>query len=246
MPIYDQPVRILMRQMIDDLAPTPEAVFTRRDALAWFQEHYPKIKDGTVGAHLLRFSTNSPSRRHHSPRADEELLFQLDGGSFRRHDPQKDPPPITVSSTGKEEDDDEGGSDEHDGDGRFAYESDLRDFLARNLPLIEPGLHLYEDEGITGVEFPVGGRFADILAVDSSGQLVVIELKVSRGYDRVIGQLLRYMGWIREHQAEPGQSVRGMIIAREISQDLQLACSSIPDVDLYEYELAVNLRPVST
>ncbi|MFZ4665357.1 MAG: endonuclease NucS domain-containing protein, partial [Prochlorotrichaceae cyanobacterium] len=83
----------------------------------------------------------------------------------------------------------------------FAYESDLRDYLAKNLQVIEPGLMLYEEEGITGVEFPVGGRFIDILAVDSNGDFVVIELKVSRGYDRVIGQLLRYMAWIQKNQA---------------------------------------------
>jgi endonuclease len=121
---------------------------------------------------------------------------------------------------------------------KFAYESDLRDFLARHLTIIEPGPQLYEDEGITGVEFPVGGRFADLLAVDAQGCLVVIEIKVSRGYDRVVGQLLRYMAWIRAHQAEVGQGVRGMIIAREISEDLRLACSSISDVELFEYELA--------
>lgn len=110
--------------------------------------------------------------------------------------------------------------------------------------IVEPGLQLYEDKGIAGIEFPVGGRFADILAVDAEGRLVVIELKVSRGYDRVIGQLLRYVSWISKHQAEEGQNVRGMIIAREISEDLRLACSSIPNVELFEYELAVNLRSV--
>jgi endonuclease len=89
------------------------------------------------------------------------------------------------------------------------------------------------------------GRFADILAVDGQARLVVIELKVSRGYDRVVGQLLRYMAWIRAHQAEAGQGVRGMIIAREISDDLRVACSSIPDVELFEYELAVSLRRVA-
>jgi len=72
---------------------------------------------------------------------------------------------------------------------------DLRNYLVRNLGLIEPGLRLYDEEGITGVEFPVGGRFIDILALDRHDRYVVIELKVSRGYDRVVGQLLRYMGW---------------------------------------------------
>ena len=245
MAIYDRPVRILMREMIDQLAPTPDAVFTRQDALNWFREHYPKVKEGTVSAHLLRFSTNARSRHHYSPRPDEAQLYQLDGGRFRLYDPKRDPAPLT--NDGSPTDPANGIDDDApDGDGKFAYESDLRDFLARNLAIVEPGLQLYEDEGITGVEFPVGGRFADILGVDVQGRLVVIELKVSRGYDRVIGQLLRYMAWIREHQAEPGQRVRGMIIAREISEDLRLACSSIPDIALYEYELAVTLRHINS
>ena len=244
MAIYDRPVRVLLREMIDELAPNPETVFTRRDALDWFQQHYPKVKDGTVSAHLLRFSTNSKSRHHYSPRPDEALLYQLDAGRFRRYDPRTDPAPILERGSTGEGDEPLEGDDVPDGDGKFAYESDLRDFLARNLSMIESGLQLYEDEGITGVEFPVGGRFADILGVDAQGRLVVVELKVSRGYDRVIGQLLRYMAWIRKYQAEPDQGVRGMIIAREISEDLRLACSSIPDIDLFEYQLAVALNRV--
>jgi hypothetical protein len=217
-------------------------MFTRSDALAWFSQHYPKVKDGTVSAHLLRFSTNSRSRHHYNPRPDEAKLFQLDGGSFRRYDAATDPPPLHDQESAEPSDLDDDVAVEPS---QFAYESDLRDFLARNLTIIEPGLQLYDDEGITGVEFPVGGRFADILGVDAQGRLVVIELKVSRGYDRVIGQLLRYMAWIRAHQAEEGQGVRGMIMAREISDDLRLACSYIPDVELFEYELAVTLRRVA-
>jgi endonuclease len=88
----------------------------------------------------------------------------------------------------------------------------------------------------------VGGRFIDLLGVDDVGALVVIELKVSRGYDRVVGQLLRYMGWIEANLAEPSQRVRGIIVANEISEDLRLACHRLPHVDLYEYEMAVRLR----
>jgi RecB family endonuclease NucS len=127
----------------------------------------------------------------------------------------------------------------------FAYESDLRDYLAGNLALVESGLKLYEDEGIDGVEFPVGGRFIDILARDSKGGFVVIELKVSRGYDRVVGQLMRYMAWVKKNLAKPGQSIRGVIVAREISEDLKLACSLIPGVQLMEYELSLKLKHVT-
>lgn len=108
--------------------------------------------------------------------------------------------------------------------------------------MLEPGLRLYEDEGITGIEFPVGGRFIDILALDANQNYVVVELKVSRGYDRVVGQVLRYMGWIAQHHADPSQSVRGFIVARTITDDLRLACSSLQDVTLYEYDLRVKVR----
>ena len=69
----------------------------------------------------------------------------------------------------------------------------------------------------------------------------MIELKVSQGHDRAVGQLLRYLGWVEENLAEAPQSVRGMIVARKISEDL-LACRSVANVELYEYELSVSVH----
>jgi RecB family endonuclease NucS len=83
------------------------------------------------------------------------------------------------------------------------------------------------------------------LATDANGNLVVIELKVSRGYDKVVGQLMRYVGWIKKNLAESNQNVRGVIVAREISEDLLLACSVVSGVELFEYELSLSLRRVS-
>jgi len=121
----------------------------------------------------------------------------------------------------------------------FAYENILRDHCARNLHQIEQGLSVYRKDGITGIEFPAGGRFIDILAVDSSGEFVVLEFKLSRGHDRVIGQLLHYMGWVRLHLATAGQRVRGVIIAREITSDLRLATAGQADIRLVEYTLSI-------
>ena len=243
MPIYEKPVRALMPEMIRDLAADAGAEFTRDDAIRWFADRYPKIKRATVAAHLIRFTTNMPIRLHYGVQPDEDLLFQLDGGRFRRYEAGRDPAPIHAEAPDKSvslavE------AVAAEPPSEFAYESDLRDFLAKNLKLLEPGLRLYEDEGISGIEFPAGGRFIDILAVDSGGNLVVIELKVSRGYDRVVGQLLRYMAWISTELADTTQSVRGIIIAREISNDLRLACSALSNVALYEYALSVSLTAV--
>jgi len=245
MPIYDKPVRLLMRDMADSFALQSGKSFTRQEAIDWFAQHYPKIRPGTVHCHLIRLSTNAPTRLHYNAKpGEDDVFFQLDGGHFRLFDPAHDRPPIyegsaIVKGTPAIEDD-----TEPECSTEFAYEADLRNYLAKNLSIIEPGLKLYQDEGITGIEFDVGGRRIDILAIDANGALVIIELKVSRGYDRVVGQLMRYMAWIRENQAEPNQQVRGVIVAREISEDLSLACSLLAGVKLFEYELSLKLKPV--
>ena len=244
MAIYDKPVRVLIREMVAELIPNKGQLFSKDQALEWFARHYPKIKEGTIAAHLIRFSTNAPNRLHYSAKADEDLLFRVDSSHFRLFDPSTDPTPIHSQSDATNLLRDGVEQDEPVGPSEFAYESDLRSFLAKNLAVLEPGLQLYQEEGITGIEFPAGGRFIDILAVDAEKRLVIIELKVSRGYDRVVGQLLRYMAWIEKNHAEPGQGVRGIIVAREISEDLRLACSYLPALGLYEYELSVLLKRV--
>ena len=221
--------------------------FTRAEVLRWFAKNYPKIKQGTVNAHLIIMSTNAPGRVHHHlrPNRADDLLFQINRKSFRLYNEEKDPPPIYKQDpTAPPEEEDE---ELQEASTEFAYEDDLRNYLAKNLSLIEPELILYEDEedGITGIQFPVGGRFIDILAVSSKGDFVVIELKVSRGHERVVGQLARYMGWVRKNFAEAGQKVRGVIVARQISQDLELACAELPHVRLFEYQLSVSLKQVA-
>lgn len=251
MALYSKPVRALMKEMAAELAATPDGTFARQDAISWFAQKYPKIKVGTVTAHLTRLSTNARSRAHYSAKpGEDDILYQIDGSHYRLYRPGQDPAPIRQSTT-------EGtinipeGEDElaviapSGGGSEFAYEKDLRNYLAKNLSALQAGLRMYEEDGITGIEFPVGGRFIDILAIDANGDLVVIELKVSRGYDRVVGQLMRYLAWIKKNLAESNQQVRGLIVAREISEDLLLACSMVPGVELFEYELSLVLKRVN-
>lgn len=239
--LNEKPVRLLMHDMIVSMGLVVGQPFTREQAVQWFAKHYPNVKQGTVAAHLVRLSTNVPTRLQYSARADgsDDKFFKIDTSHFRLYEPGRDPTPISELSPTVEPPETAAAASEE-----FAYEHDLRDYLARNLQIIEPSLKLYMDEGITGVEFPVGGRAIDILAVDSVGGYVVIELKVSKGYDRVVGQLLRYVSWIKKNHAEPGQGVRGIIIAKEISEDLRLACSEVPSVSLYEYALSVAVKRV--
>jgi hypothetical protein len=245
MSIYEKPVRELFKDMVKEFDLQQGVIIPREDVYRWFDKNYPKIKISTVSAHLLKMSVNAPSRIHYSVRADgdDDLLFQIDTQRFRLYDPLGDPSPIYERKSGLELEEDNEESSYLEGR-EFAYESDLQNFLAKNLSLVEKGLILYEEEGIKGIEFPVGNRRVDILAVDTKNAYVVIELKVSKGYDRVIGQLLRYMGWIKKYHADSDQKVRGVIVAREISEDLLLACSEIPDIELFEYELSISLESI--
>ena len=249
MAIYSKPVRFLMKDMADAFELQPGQSFAKQQAIDWFARHYPKIKIGTISAHLIRLSTNAPTRLHYNAKQiEDDLFFKIDGSHFRLYDSSKDPAPIHTgvgtSGGGQESEEDSPEDQESTGAAKFAYEADLKNYLSKNLSIIERGLSLYREEGINGIEFPVGGRYIDILAVDANNDLVVIELKVSRGYDRVIGQLMRYMSWIASHQAEPEQKVRGIIVAREISRDLVMACSLLANVHLFEYALSLTVSQI--
>ncbi len=131
MPIYDKPVRVLIRDMISALAPKPGQHFSKDAALEWFGQNYPKIKEGTISAHLIRFSTNAPSRLHYSVKTDEDLLFQIDGSHFRLYDATTDSAPIHSKSDASASQEKVVEPGEFESPSEFAYESDLRDFLAR-------------------------------------------------------------------------------------------------------------------
>lgn len=146
-----------------------------------------------------------------------------------------------TSSTEIEEEEAE---DETEGSS-FAYEEDLKNYLVNNLSIIEPDLTLYKNEnGLEGIEYPVdaNNKHIDILAVDKNRVPVVIELKVSRGYEKVIGQCLYYKNRVKK--LLNAENVRIVIIAREITQNLKTATEDLADVELFEYILSVKLNPV--
>jgi len=252
--IYEKPTRALLKDMLQDWGLKPGQVFTIARAVEWFAANYPKLKSGSIRAHLVQAATNDVSRLHHpATNETDDILFKVASGQYRLYEPGKDPAPIhdmVAGDVARQEaavavDEEEEGEEAAPGSSEFLLEKDLQRYLAENLECIEPGLKLYEDEDIRGIEYEAGGgRRIDILALDKAGAFVVLELKVSRGYDRVIGQLLRYINWVRKELAEPGQRVRGIIVCRVISDDLRLACASIRDVELCEYKLSVTVSKV--
>jgi RecB family endonuclease NucS len=128
---------------------------------------------------------------------------------------------------------------------QFAFETDLRDYLASNLHIIKNGLKLYVSEsGERGVEYviPDTRRRIDILAVDKNNAYVVVELKVSRGYEKTIGQALYYQSMVKNNFNV--DNVRIILIAREITEELRMATKYLPGVELYEYQLSITLNRI--
>lgn len=149
-----------------------------------------------------------------------------------------------LGSDESETDDD--GADERSA--TFGLEYQLRDFLAQNLSTIRVDgrqLSLYVDSaGRNGVEYQTGVGRIDILAVDEEGKFVVFELKRAQTPDYTIGQLARYMGWIKQTIGQ-GTVVRGVVVAKVISENLRYCVAVVPNVSLFEYEVKFELKPVN-
>lgn len=246
MSIYDKSANQLLTEYIKANL-LPGQVADKEQIVSWFKTNYPKIKSNTVNCHIIKFTTNHRTRIHYNAGPANDMLFQLPDKRLRLYNPESDPAPIYEGaiSPGDVGNDDED-KDECIESSEFAYESHLRDYLKNNLSVIEPGLKLYrdeEDDTIVGVEFDAGGKRIDILAVDKNDNFVVIELKVSKGYEKVIGQILRYKAWVRKNLAGE-QGIRGIIIAKSITDDLKLAASETKEIELFEYDLKIELRKI--
>jgi RecB family endonuclease NucS len=80
------------------------------------------------------------------------------------------------------------------------------------------------------------------LAIDKQNNFVVIELKVSRGYEKVVGQTLFYQSSIKTLFNQ--HKVRAIIVAREITSELKTATQFLPDFELFEYQLSLTLTKI--
>ena len=112
-------------------------------------------------------------------------------------------------------------------------ETDLRDHLAENPNLIERGLSL------VGKEYTItGAGRADLVCKDKRGNYVVVETKKAGESDKVVGQILRYVGGLRKE----GKKARGIIIVNEPDEKLDFAIEAVKDfIKLKYYKVRFDL-----
>jgi hypothetical protein len=131
----------------------------------------------------------------------------------------------------------------------FGLERHLHDFLYDNWDQTELGQdwQIYSEPGDedAGYEYNCAVGRIDILAKHRrERKWLVIELKRGDSSDAVVGQVLRYIGWVQEHLAEPGEEVRGLIIAHAADDTLRYAVKPVPHLELRLYEVEFRLKGI--
>ena len=239
--IYDRPVRELLQTALDDL-PDP---FTSQDMVQWFATRYEGVNPRTVRQHLRFASVNVPpgtADRHW--RDEERTVYRLGRGQFTLYRP--DVHGVFENGSLPDPDGDIPGEDlaADDSEASFALEEHLEEFMETNWPSIDFGraLRIWTDaDGEWGRQYSTEVGVIDFLCEDkAANELVVVELKRGKSSDRVVGQILRYMGWVREKLAG-GREVSGIIITHEYDDRVRYAIAELPKVEAWTYQVSFTL-----
>ena len=70
---------------------------------------------------------------------------------------------------------------------------------------------------------------------------MVVELKKGRVSDNVLGQIQRYMGYVKEDLAEENQDVKGIIIGADDDLRIKRALSVTSNIEFFKYQVKFKL-----
>jgi restriction system protein len=174
-------------EIISDYLYTPGPVLPHRRSVRW----YSQTIDRVAMSDELRHSTGSIGTVCNISGYQAEIEKLIGGASV----------PVIVSNDPTVED-----------PSAFAMEQHLEDFLVQNWPQTELGKEydVYSEEGErVGQQYLTDTGALDILAISKDKKrLLVVELKKGRASDVVVGQVLRYMGYVQESWLKTGRRYR--------------------------------------
>jgi endonuclease len=120
----------------------------------------------------------------------------------------------------------------------FSLERDLQSALRSSIEQLESDLVIIDG----GMEYTVPSGRIDILAQDSRGARVVIELKAVKATRDAVGQTLAYMG---DLAAEGTSEVRGILVAPAFDERSIAAARVVPSLHLVEYRFSFVFNTTS-
>jgi len=141
----------------------------------------------------------------------------------------------------------EAGSQVDDETVEFALEKHLEDFICANWDKTDfaKNYDIFKDENGIGKQFKTNTGWIDILAISKDKkdekEFLVIELKKGQASDKVVGQVLRYMGDVKNELAKNGEVVKGCIIAFDNDLKMERALIVADNIEFYRYKVDFQL-----
>lgn len=210
----------LVGEIAGDYYYHPGEILPHRRAVKW----YPKTIERSEMSQELKFSAGSIGTVSNCTKYSEEIERLIGGDK-----------PATLISTDQTVED----------PSVFALEKHLESFLVENWAQTDLGkkYDIYSVDGeLVGQQFQSDTGPIDILAISrDKKELLVVELKKGRASDNVVGQIQRYMGYVKDELAEDNQIVKGVIIALEDDNKLKRALSVTNNIEFYKYQVSFKL-----
>lgn len=248
--LYDRPVWQLIVEGVEAM---PES-FGTQDMVRWFATHYPEVSPGTVQLQLRGACVNLPVEPVMASNRPRRLaVYRTGRGRYTRYVPEIHGRFDDRGRRIETNDDSVALEDELDfpaeeeetsvpsaAAAEFALEMHLEEFMEANWTRLGFGIPLTilaEGGAQTGRQYRTPVGIIDFLCRnESNGDYWVIELKRGQSSDAVVGQVLRYMGWVRANLAG-SNDVRGLVIAHEQDERLRYAVSVVPSVEAWTYQV---------